>query len=278
VVSRDREAIASVNGHDETTLRTLEKGLIVLEALAAAGRSGIALTALGRQLGLHRSTLYRFLTTLAKCGYAEPCEATDRYRLSYKALELAAATLTGLPLRDVGAPLLEELNQTTRETVHIVVLDQGEVVTIDRLEADYPITLRTQVGTRRPAYCSATGKAMLAFLPDAVVDEILARGMPARTTRTITTPEVYKAQLQAARQRGFAIDDEEFVDGIRCVAAPVFDLTGRPIGAISLSAPTMRVSLEQLLNFAEPVCAAARRMSRQLGYRVGGGAEMISSA
>jgi IclR family acetate operon transcriptional repressor len=249
------------------TLRTLEKGLIVLEEVASVGYQGVSLAGLARRLGLHRTTLNRFLVTLVRCGYIEQVESTEHYRLGFKALALASATITGLPLRDIGAPLLEELNRTTRETVHIVVLDQGEVVTIDRLEAEHPITLRTYVGARRPAYCSATGKAMLAFLPDAVVDEILGRGMAARTANTITTPLRYKAQLQEARVRGYAVDDEEFVEGMRCVAAPVFDLTGRVVGAISLSAPTMRIDRERLTGLAVRVAEVARRLSRQLGYR-----------
>jgi IclR family transcriptional regulator, KDG regulon repressor len=255
----------------DTRLRTLEKGLMVLEAIVDAGRAGITVTALGRALGLHRSTLHRFLATLSHAGYIETCGTSDRYRLSFKALSFASAALTGLPLRDVGVPILEWLAQTTRETVHIVVLDQGEVVTIDRIEGEHPITLRTQVGARRPAYCSATGKAMLAFMSDSLIDEILARGMPARTARTITTVEAYRAQLQTVRQLGYGIDEEEFVDGIRCVASPVFDLTGRVIGAISLSAPTMRVNNEQFQEFIEAVCSAARQLSRQLGYRASTG-------
>ena len=217
--------------------------------------------------------------TLSHAGFIETCETSDRYRLSFKALSFASATLTGLPLRDVGAPILEWLGQTTGETVHIVVLDHGEVVTIDRIEGEHAISLRTQVGARRPAYCSATGKAMLAFLSDLVVDEILARGMPARTARTITTVEAYKAELRDVRQRGYGIDDEEFVDGIRCVAAPVFDLTGRVIGAISLSAPTMRTNTQRFLEFTEAVCSAARQLSRQLGYRASTGApDMLASS
>jgi DNA-binding IclR family transcriptional regulator len=173
-------------------------------------------------------------------------------------------------LREVGAPILERLNRDTRETVHIVVLDGGEVVTIDRLEAERPITLRSDIGSRRPAYSSAAGKAMLAHRPEAEVDEILARGMPARTAKTVTTPLPLKAQLWEVRMRGYALDDEENVEGVRCVAAPVFDLTGRLAGAVSLAAPTYRVDEARLLELAVPVVEAAHCLSRQLGYRVDG--------
>jgi IclR family transcriptional regulator, KDG regulon repressor len=255
------------NNADAATLRTLDKGLLILEELALLGRAGANAAELGRRLGLHRTTVHRFLGTLVLRGYAEQIEGSDHYRLGIKALALAAASLAGLPLRDIGAPVLEELNRLTHETVHSVVLDEGDVVTVDRLEAEHPISLRTQIGARRPAYCSATGKAMLAFLPEPMVDAILARGMERRTARTITDPRAYKQELLAVRQRGYGLDDEEFTEGIRCVASPVFDLTGRVIGAISLSAPTMRVDLDRLETMALAVVEAAHRLSRQLGYR-----------
>lgn len=252
---------------DEATLRTLDKGFAVLEELAAAGRRGMNVVELGRRLGLHRTTLHRFLTTMMRRGYVEQDELTDAYRVGFKVLALASGALTGLSLREVGAPILEELRRITRETVHIVVFDNCEVVTIDRLEAEYPIILRTQIGARRPVHATAAGKAMLAFLSDEVLNETLGRGMPSLTAKTISDPLEFRRQLQEVRVRGYALDDEELCEGIRCVAAPVFDFAGRVAGAVSLSAPCLRVSMAHLQELAIPVTDAARRLSRQLGYR-----------
>jgi DNA-binding IclR family transcriptional regulator len=175
--------------------------------------------------------------------------------------------MTGLTLREVGIPVLEALRRKTGETVQTVILDPGgEVVTIDRLDAEHPIGLRTHIGARRPAYCSAAGKAMLAFRQEAEVDAILARGMPARTERTITDPLQFKAQLWEVTRRGFAIDDEESLEGVRCVAAPVFDFGGRLAGAVSLMAPSMRVDQPRLLAYGDLTAEAARSLSHQLGY------------
>lgn len=254
---------------DEVRLRTLEKGLSVLEEVALAGRRGMHVAELGRRLHLNRTTLHRFLSTLLRRGYVEQDGVSDRYRLGFKILEVASATIAGLSIRDVGGPILEDLYQATQETVHVVTLDHGELVTLDRLVGEHPISYRTEVGARRPAYCTATGKAVLAFMSDEVVDEILARGMPPRAAHTITDPLAYKNALQETRIRGFAVDDEELADGIRCVAAPVFDFSGRVAGAISLAAPTVRVDMQRLLELAGPVTEAARRLSRQLGYRPG---------
>lgn len=252
---------------DAAAVRTLEKGLTILEALASIGREGTTSVALGRMLGLHRTTVHRFLQTLTRRTYVEQISGSDRYRLGVGALRLASASMIGLSLRDVGLPVLEALRRDTGETVQTVILDpSGEVVTIDRLDADHPIGLRTHIGSRRPAYCSAAGKAMLAFKSEAEVDEILARGMPARTPHTITDPLLLKAQLWEVTRRGFAIDDEENMEGVRCVAAPVFDFSGRLAGSISLLAPSMRVEPSDLPDLGERTAEAARAMSDLLGY------------
>jgi IclR family transcriptional regulator, KDG regulon repressor len=261
------EALVSSAPPDAATLRTLEKGLTILEELAVIGREGATTVELSRRLDVHRTTVHRFLQTLTRRGYAEQVAHGERYRIGLRALRLASATMSSLTLREVGVPILEALNRETGETVQTVVLDPaGDVVTIDRLDAEHPIGLRTHVGAHRPAYCSAAGKAMLAHMPEAQVDAILARGMPARTANTITDPHRYKAQLWEVVQRGFALDDEESIEGVRCAAAPVFDLGGRLAGAVSLMAPSMRVDLPRLLELAEQTAVAARALSHRLGY------------
>jgi DNA-binding IclR family transcriptional regulator len=147
------------------------------------------------------------------------------------------------------------------------MMDRGEVVTIDRIEAEHPVALRTYIGARRPAYCSAAGKAMLAYMPQTQVDQVLALGMPPRTAKTITDPVQFKAQLWEVTRRGFALDDEENLEGVRCAAAPVFNLEGRLAGGISLSAPAMRVDDARLLELAGLVRDAARELSSLLGYQ-----------
>jgi DNA-binding IclR family transcriptional regulator len=250
----------------EAPLRTFDRGLTILEGLAAIGRQGITTVELGRRLGVHRTTVHRFLQTLARRGYAEQISDSDRYRVGLRVLGLASATMAGLTIRDVAMPFLEALNQETNETVHLVMLDQGEVVTIDRVEAEQPVALRTYIGARRPAYCSAAGKAMLAYLPLSQVDAILARGMPARTANTITDPVQFKAALWEVTQRGYALDDEENLEGVRCAAAPIFNFEGRLAGGVSLLAPAMRVDSVRLLELAAVIRATARELSHRLGY------------
>lgn len=265
-----RQVTRGLDGHSagaEATTRTLDKGLRVLEVVGTAGRAGCTIGDLEAQLAMNRATAARFIQTLVRRGYIEPISPTDRYRLGLQALSLSAASLAGLTLRDASAPLLEELSRVTGETVHLVMLDGGEVVTIDRIEGVQQLALRTHIGARRGVHCTASGKAILAHLDENVVDALLARGMPALTACTITDPRVLKAQLQSVRLLGYALDEQELADGVRCAAAPVFDFTGRIVGAVSLSVPCLRVSSDRLVELAEHGAATARRLSRQLGYR-----------
>jgi DNA-binding IclR family transcriptional regulator len=264
--SRSPRFIIGTNG-STVGVRTLAKGLRVLESLAKTGSRGIGLGELSNRLNVHKVTVHRFLLTLQTLGYVVQDAETDRYHLGVKVLDLASTFLADLELRDVARPFLEDLSRSTRETVHTVMLDCDEVVTIDRIEGEHPIVLRTQVGARRPMHCTATGKSMLAFLPEEDIGRILGSGLPRLTPQTVTDATVLQAVLQEVRLRGFALDNEEYAEGIRCAAAPVFDHTGRVVGAISLSVPVMRSSMEQLTAWAELVRSASARVSQRLGFR-----------
>ena len=246
-------------------LTTLDKGLRVLEALSEADTSSVTLTTLSRSLGMHRTTLFRILGTLRARGYVSRDRDTDRYRLGARVLTLASAVLDDLNVRQVAMPPLQALNRETRELVYLTVLDHGEVITVEHLDSDQPLTLRARIGARRPLHCTAAGKALVACLPEEDVEAVLNSELTAHTPRTITLPDVLRQQLDEVRQRGFAWDDEEYIDGVRCVAAPVFDIELRAIGAVSLAAPTIRTPWERLWQLGAEVHLTAREISRRLG-------------
>ncbi|MDQ6601445.1 MAG: IclR family transcriptional regulator [Chloroflexota bacterium] len=251
----------------ELILSTLDKGLHVLEVLASVDSAdGLSLTELSRTLGMHRTTLLRVLTTLQSRGYVSRDRVTDRFRLGMRVLSLASTVLRGLDLRQVARPTLERLCAETQELVLLTVLDYGAVVTVECLEGNQTIALRTELGARRPAYCTASGKALLAHMTDAEVDEILVTGMPPVTPRTITSADLMRHHLAEVRARGFAWDDEERLEGVRCVASAVFDLEGHARGAISIAAPSLRTSWERMGQLGVAVCEAAQEISRGLGF------------
>lgn len=251
----------------DTTLSTLDKGLRILELLATdEADDGLTLTELGRRLGMHRTTLFRFLATLRTRGYVERDPATDRYTLGLGVLALASRQLSSLDIRHAARPALVALRDELDEMVHLTILDNDEVMTIERVEGRHPVSLQTEIGARRPVYCTASGKSILAFLSEADQERILARPMPAITAHTLRCPEMLRAQLATIRQSGVAIDDEERTEGVRCVASPIFDFDRRVAGAISLAAPISRMPDDQIAHFGARVLAAAEAASRQLGY------------
>jgi IclR family acetate operon transcriptional repressor len=255
------------DSRSDPTLSTLDRGLRILELLAGDdAKSGMTLTELSHALGMHRSTLFRFLATLRARGYIDREPVTDRYRLASRVLTIAGAFLDRFDIRHVARPALQALCDSTHELVHFATLDRGEVVTIERIEGKDPVSLQTGIGARRPVYCTASGKAIAAYLPPGEVDSLLAGGMPAYTARTITTPAAFHDHLTTIRQLGYAVDDEERILGVRCAAAPLFAHDGGIAGAISVAAPIQRTPPERLHELGKAVRATADAISRQLGY------------
>lgn len=249
------------------SLQTFEKGLQVLEALAECGQNGATLADLSRQLGFHKSSLYRLIITLQQRGYVERRVEDDRYRLGLQVLSLACAQLNGLDFHRVGFPYLRDLGRQVHDTIHLAALDREEAVTVDRIEGDSSLSLRTQVGARRPLYCTAVGKAMLAFVDQPFIARVLEAGLKAVTPQTTTDPKQFLAELQEIRVQGYALDDEEYIVGVRCIAAPIFDYHCEVLGAVSLSVPVFRTTMSQLIELAAPVTETARLISERLGFR-----------
>ena len=248
-------------------LSTLDKGLHVLEVLASVDTGqGLTLTELSRVLAMHRTTLLRILTTLQTRDFVTRDYATDRYRIGLRVLSLSGAVLRNLDIRQVARPVLQELCAHVEELVLLTVLSEEAIVTIDRFEGNLTLSLRTTLGERRPMYCTASGKAMLAFLPDDTVESILAKGMPPLTPRTITSREAMRQHLADIKQRGFAWDDEERIEDLRCVAAPIFGHDGVVIAAVSVVTFAMNTPWKQVLQLGEDTRHAAQEISRRLGY------------
>jgi IclR family acetate operon transcriptional repressor len=261
--------LAGTDQRPPFTLSTLDKGLSVLEEVARAGTpNGFTLTELGHRLGMHRTTLFRFLATLQHRGYLERDPMTDRYRLGIQTLTLAAGWLNDQDIRRTARPQLEALCQRVQELVHLTILDHGEVVTIDRIEGKHPISLQTEIGNRRPAHCTASGKAMLAFMTADDADARLPLPLPLLTAKTITDKAALRAEFAEIRQRGYATDDEGHFEGVRCVAAPVFNYDQRPVASVSIAGPVQRITLDRMVALGEEVRAATAVISHHLGYPV----------
>jgi DNA-binding IclR family transcriptional regulator len=247
--------------------RTLARGLDILELLASAPRP-LGVTELGEQLGLDKSTAHRLLTTLVKRGYARQDPQSRNYTIGAQALVLYDAFQSQADLQKICRPLLQELTDITGETSHLAVLSGVNIVFLDWVCTPQVMGVRTVVGRSEPAHCTALGKAILVALPEKQQDDIL-RGavLHAYTVRTPVTLPGIQADFEASRVRGWTLDNEEFLLGVRCLAAAILDHTGHPVAALGISGPATRLSLARCRKLGPQVLSIARNASRILGYR-----------
>ncbi len=248
-------------------VQVLDRALAIIDTLAGEGPDA-SLMDLSEKLHLHKSTVHRLLMILQRHRIVERQPRTGRYQLGLRLFELGSVAIARFNIRERARMHLRRLVLEVDETVHLCVLDSGEVLYVDKIEPSRSVRMASRIGRRNGVHCSAVGKVMLAHLPEREVDQILEqRGLPRQTSKTIVTMADLKADLKATRERGYAIDNEEAEEGLRCVAAAILGRNGRPLGAISTSAPSFRLPLDKVPAVAAAVCAAARSLSEESGYR-----------
>ncbi|MGH9529279.1 MAG: IclR family transcriptional regulator [Terriglobales bacterium] len=239
------------------------KVLRILEALRDAPY-GLQLKDVAAQTALNKSTAYRFLAHLESAGYLYRGDA-GIYTIGPNFARLSGATNFRETLRKICRPALQKLWDATGETVNLGVLDGNEVLYVDVIESSHHFRMASQVGSRRPLYCTSLGKALAAHLPSSEVDQLLASVTFERfTPRTIIRRAKFTQELARVRQKGYAMDDQEAVSGARCVAAAIFDAGDKPIAAISASGPITRVPSQRISIFASLVKESAASISVRL--------------
>ncbi len=249
---------------DPYLLASLHRGLEVLDCFAE--RDSWTLSDLAAHLNQNKATVFRVLHTLEGFGYLAKDAATGRYALGLRLQALGAAAMRNEQLRWQALPPLQDLAEATGETVHVGILHEGVVVTVQIVDGTHAVRMHSAVGKRSPAHASALGKVLMATLPDAEVDGIVARhGMARFTPNTITTQPALRERLHRIRLDGYALDEEEIEDGLRCIAAPITDRSGRPTAAVAISAPASRMDAARIADLIPRVKASAARISRMLG-------------
>lgn len=228
---------------------TLAKGLEVLEALSDVEEVG--LTELARRQGVSGPTLFRILATLAARGYVVKSER-GRYRLSLKTWEIGAKAVRRLPLRDLARPLMERMSADTGETVHLSVLRGSGIVIIDKIDSPHPVRVDTFVGLAAPAHCSATGKAILAFMAPEALERALPPRLPRYTGATVTDRAALARELAQVRRAGWARNREEWREGVCAAAVPLRDGSGAVIASLSVTVPTSRFTSEAVREVLVP--------------------------
>ena len=245
------------------SVQALERGLNLM-ALIAEG-DGLSLTTIAQRAGIAASTAHRILSTLKASGFVQ-CDDTHRYFVGAHAFRIGSAFLRNRKMVNVGRRVMRQLMEASGETVSMAIESEGFVVFISQVESHQAIRAFHRPGARGPLHASSLGKAMMASLTDEAVSQRLHRvGMQKITRKTIVDPEALFKDLTAARARGWAIDDEEQSEGLRCVGAAIFNEYGEAVGAISISGPTVRMSEERLGELGPMVKRGAAEITDLIG-------------
>jgi DNA-binding IclR family transcriptional regulator len=262
---------------NRATVQAIERGCRILDFLSKDKR-GYSIQDLSSELDLPKPTVHRILSTLRHFGYVTQDETSKEYRLGFRLVELGYTVLDQVDLRKVAEPLLDQLASVVQETVHLVILDQGESVYLDKVEkVSDPKSLRmvSRIGMRNYAHSCAVGKVLLASLPAPERDEIIAqKGLPRMTKNTIVSSRQLDKHLADVKTQGYAVDNEENEEGIRCVAAPIKNDRGEVIAAVSISGPSVRLTENRISGeLRTHVMKTASEISEKLGYNSGSSQE-----
>ena len=247
---------------------TLAKGLAVLDWLVREQRE-CRVVDVAEAHGLARSNAHRTLQTLVQCGWAVQSATSSGYRPSMRVFELGALVEGATDLKALLRTHLDGLARASGETIHLAVLDGAEIIYVDKIDSPLPVVAYSRIGGRAPAYCVATGKALLAALhlePAALLG--LLGSLRAHTPNTITNAKSLHADLLRAHQRGWAANREEWRIGVCGLGAPVFNARGEPVAAIGMSVPTIRFAKARARALALQIRACAFEASMSLGSRV----------
>jgi len=228
---------------------------------------GLQLRSIAELTKLNKSTAWRFLAHLEKAGYVVR-DGAGAYLLGPRLVHLGSGSTYQGTICKVSQPILEELWRGTGETVNLGILDGKEVLYLSVLESPHSFRLVSKPGMRRPLHCTALGKAILAWQPSDARDELLAATkFEKMTSRTLTRPMDLIRELGRIQSRGYALDNEEVVEGARCIAAPVLDCAGYVAAGVSVSGPVIRMPRPRVAEIAEAVKRSASRISALLGYK-----------
>ena len=246
-------------------IQSLARGLDLLAMLTDADRP-LGVTEIAQSFDLDKSTIYRLLSTLAIRGFVTQDPETRRYQPGLQILALSRKVIDRIELRSVAKPLLRHLQRETGESAHLALLADNRAVYIDREDSDASLNVQTEIGQEAPVHCTAIGKALIANLSRNDLDKFLEnRELTRYTSRTIVTERELIPHLETVVERGYALDDEEFNPGVRCISSPIRDHRNKVVAAVGISGPSIRITLEKIPELAAIVMDTARKISRLIG-------------
>jgi DNA-binding IclR family transcriptional regulator len=246
-------------------VQALDRAFAVLDLLGESD-SPLGLAQVAASLQLHKSTAHRFLMVLERHRMVERT-MNGKFRLGLRLFDLGNRAIDQYDLRDRAQPHLRRLAAETEETAHLCILEGAHVIYIDKIEPARAVRMITRIGASNPVHCTSVGKAILAFLPEERIVDVIRRTRFERFThRTIVTPEALRTEIEKTRRRGYAVDDEEFEEGLRCIAVPLLDAQKQPVAAVSVSGPSFRVTAQKLPAIANHLLQCVRGISADMGF------------
>ncbi|MFB5193599.1 IclR family transcriptional regulator [Neobacillus sp. KR4-4] len=250
-----------------SNVQSLERALTILNKLSEYP-DGIQITRLAEQVGLTKGTLHRLLSTLSNMNYVVKDEETDKYKLGLQVLFLSRNLLNNSNIVTIAKPFLEKLSQEVNETVHLCIEDRGEVIYIDKIESNQTIRMYSRIGSRAPMYCTAVGKILLSDMNQDKFEELVSNiTFIPKTPTTITSKEELIKEIETVKAKGYALDNAENEEMLRCIASPIYDHKGKIIASFSISGPNNRVTMD-LINHTliDKMKQYSIAISRNLGY------------
>jgi DNA-binding IclR family transcriptional regulator len=256
----------SLDDSQRYSIRAIDRALRILMGFTTAGAE-LTIGALAASAEVPRSTAFRILATLEAAGFVERGNGADTYRLGPSALLLGGAALRQLDIHQRLRPLLEALMQASGETVHLVFFRERQAMVVDKIDSYHAIRLVSNIGFRSPLHATAAGKLLLAHQPGMLIDQILRDyEFTAFTEKTLTDADALRRHFAQVCQQGYALDEEEFEAGLRCIAAPIRDAAHEVFAAVSISGPTQRMTPAKVASLIPLLLEYTAQMSRKIGF------------
>jgi DNA-binding IclR family transcriptional regulator len=241
-------------------IQSLARGLKILSLLSESSDGG-SIIEIANELGIDKGSASRLMSTLVNYGFAEKDTNSRRFFLGPQVVVLSRSLLNRMPLREVAKPYLHELMKTTGECAHIGVISQGKVLYIDQVESPASLRVNAEVGFMAPLHCTALGKVLLAFGRQPIPENL-----ERYTEFTLVDRDSLRKHLETVRENGYAVDDEEFDLGVRCIAAPIFDFREKVVGSIGISGPLTRMTSSRMDSLAGHVLAISHQLSGKMKF------------
>jgi IclR family transcriptional regulator, KDG regulon repressor len=242
------------------SIRAVDRALDILLCFSRQSPR-LTMTQIADRVGMNKSTVHRLLGTLEKKRFLQRDSSTGAYQLGIRLFQMAQLALENNDLRRHAAPFLHQLCEQHRETITLSVLDEADVVFLDVVESPQRVKLAAATGQRLPAFATAAGKAILAYLPDEVVKKVVENGLQKYTAQTIISIELFIQDLRRTLQNGFSISEQEYEEGINAISVPILDKNNLPIAAISVAGPAYRLSIPKLSEISPTLMVAAREIA-----------------